>query len=102
MVKKVPDFQREGRIAGDVVQEVGSPVGAAEKASCLVVGLSSFLSRVEGSEPHSDLLRCVLDLSHPFSGGPLSHPDELVLVGAGSASRLVRGTGAGTVAAIGC
>lgn len=64
--------------------KIGSSIRATKKASGFVVGSSSFLSRLEGPEPHSYLLCCVFDLCHPLARRPLSHPNKLASAVVGS------------------
>lgn len=78
VVEEVLDLQREWRIGRDMsTGEVGSGIRTTKKASSFIVSSSSFLGSFKGTEPHSNLLCCVLDLRHPFPRWPLSHPNKL-------------------------
>lgn len=57
--------REELAVTFDVGDEVCAGVGASEEASGLVVALGGSLCSLEGTQPHHDLLRGVLDLHHP-------------------------------------
>lgn len=60
--------------------EIGSSVGASKKASSFIISSGSFLCSLKSAKPHSYLLCCVFDLSHPSTWRPLPHPYKLVWV----------------------
>ncbi|KAG0472412.1 hypothetical protein HPP92_016958 [Vanilla planifolia] len=82
VMEEVPDSDGEGGVVSGGCDrraagvEIGSRVGTAEEAGRLIVGAGRFFRRLEGSQPHPDLLRRVFDLRHPSSRWPLSNPHE--------------------------
>jgi len=80
VLEQAADADGERAIRGDAGREVGAGFVASEESGGLVVGLGGGLGGLEGAEPHSDLLRGVLDLGHPAPRRALPDADELAVV----------------------